>query len=71
MGQRGNDTVKKSMNFDRWMYSAIEEIASKRGMTFTSVVVELLRMELEFEGYSAGIGRKSEGAEQVKTKKRA
>jgi len=57
MGKRGNDTVKRSINFDRWMYNAIEEIASKKGMTLTSVVIELLRQELDYMGYSVGIGR--------------
>jgi len=59
MGKGKNDTVKRSMNFDRWMYSAIEEIATKKGLTFTTVVIELLRQGLEDMGITMGIGRES------------
>jgi len=73
VGRKGNNTIKRSINFEPWMYDAIETICDAQGMTFTSVVHELLRRELEFEGYSAGIGRpltEQEKAEAVyKTKK--
>lgn len=59
MGQRGSDTVKKSINFGRWMYNAIEEIAKKGGHTFTDVVLDLLRQELKEMGYTMGIGREA------------
>ena len=59
MGTKGNDTKKQSINFDRWMVEAIEEIASVRKMTFTSVVFDLLRQELAVMGYTTGIGRES------------
>ena len=60
MGQKANkDRFKQSISFDKWMADAIQEIADKKGLTFTSVVQELLRQELNFMGYSMGIGREA------------
>ena len=60
MGQRANEgKVKKPINFEKWMADAIEEIAKKKGLTFTSVVHELLRQELATMGYTMGIGREA------------
>jgi hypothetical protein len=57
MGSKANEGVKKSLNFDKWMADAIQKIADTKKMTFTSVVLELLRQELAFMGYTMGIGR--------------
>lgn len=59
MGNKGNETKKQSINFDRWMADAIQDIADKNGLTFTSVVLELLRQELATMGYTMGIGREA------------
>ena len=40
----------------QWMSEAIQEIADSKGLALTEVAHELLRKELEFEGYSMGIG---------------
>jgi len=48
------------------MAEAIESIAKDRGLTFTSVVVELLRQEIAFMGYTMGIGRESVEGEKSK-----
>jgi hypothetical protein len=39
------------------MVEAINKIMTREGMTFTSVVLELLRKELYFEGASPSMGR--------------
>jgi len=60
MGQKGNEgKIQKPIRFDKWMADAIQEIADNKGLTFTSVVQELLRQELAFMGYSMGIGREA------------
>jgi hypothetical protein len=59
MGIKGNEIKKQSINFDRWMADAIQDIADKNSLTFTSVVVELLRQELATMGYTMGIGREA------------
>jgi hypothetical protein len=41
------------------MANAITEIAPKSGITFTSVVIELLRQELAVMDYTIGIGREA------------
>lgn len=56
MGKKGNDTISRSVNFDRWIYDAITEIGDKKGVTFTYALHELLRPVLQSEGYSSGIG---------------
>jgi len=67
MGQKANEgKIQKPIRFEKWMAEAIENIASDRGLTFTSVVVELLRQELAFMGYSMGIGRESVECEKSK-----
>jgi hypothetical protein len=67
MGSKANEGVKKSLNFDKWMADAIQVIADDKKMTFTSVVLELLRQELAFMGYTMGIGR--EGFSDIDKKK--
>jgi hypothetical protein len=57
MGRKANETKKQSLNFDKWMTDAIQDIADGNGLTFTSVVIELLRQELAVMGYTMGIGR--------------
>lgn len=60
MGQKANEgKTQKPIRFDKWMVDAIQEIADKNKLTFTSVVHELLRQELAFMGYSMGIGREA------------
>jgi hypothetical protein len=60
MGQKTNEgRTKQSIIFEKWMADAINEIAQKMGLTFTSVVLELLRQELAAMGYSVGIGREA------------
>lgn len=65
MGSKGNSNKKQSIVFDIWMANAIQEIADKNGMTFTSVVVDLLRQELAVMGYTSGIGREGIVAKQT------
>jgi len=57
MGQKGSNTIQRGLRLPLWMNDALDEIAEKTGYTFTDVVTELLRKELEFEGYTMGIGR--------------
>jgi hypothetical protein len=58
MGQKTNEgRIKASLVFEKWMADAIHEVAEEKGLTFTSVVLELLRQELAFMGYTMGIGR--------------
>jgi hypothetical protein len=58
MGQKTNEgRTKQSIIFEKWMADAINVIAQKKGLTFTSVVLELLRQELAVMGYTMGIGR--------------
>ena len=57
MGKKGSDKKSQSIRFPKWIADAIEEIAKKRGHTFTDVVIELLRQELAFMGYTMGIGQ--------------
>jgi hypothetical protein len=60
MGQKTNEgRTRKSIIFEKWMAEAINEIAETKGLTFTSVVLELLRQELAVMGYAMGIGRES------------
>jgi hypothetical protein len=47
MGRKTNEgRFKTSIIFEKWMADAIKEVAESKGLTFTSVVVELLRQEL-------------------------
>jgi hypothetical protein len=58
MGRKTNEgRFQQSIIFEKWMADAIKEIAGSRGLTFTSVVLELLRQELAAMGYTMGIGR--------------
>lgn len=59
MGKKGNLGDARSIRFPTWMASAIDKISDERGMTFTDVVLELLRQELAVMGYNAGIGREA------------
>jgi hypothetical protein len=59
MGNKANESKKQSINFDKWMADAIQDIADKNSLTFTSVVLELLRQELSAMGYTMGIGREA------------
>jgi len=67
MGTKGSDRKIQSVRFPKWMANSIEEIAEKGGHTFTDVVLDLLRQELAFMGYSMGIGRESASQEEKKT----
>jgi hypothetical protein len=64
-------TVQKGVRFPKWMAEAIEEIAEKGGHTFTDVVLDLLRQELNFMGYSMGIGREADAQKEKPAKKKA
>jgi len=57
MGQKGSAKKQRSMLFPKWMAEAVEEIAEKGGHTFTDVVIELLRRELEIRGYQMDLGK--------------
>jgi hypothetical protein len=60
MGRKANEgRFQQSIVFEKWMADAIREIAQKKGLTFTSVVLELLRQELAAMGYAIGIGREA------------
>jgi len=59
MGQRGSLGRARSIRFPVWMVNSIEEIAVKGGYTFTNVVLDLLRQELNEMGYTSGIGREA------------
>jgi hypothetical protein len=73
MGRKTNEgRFQRSILFEKWMADAINEIAPKKGLTFTSVVHELLRQELAIMGYTMGIGREAaDGSEKESTGKRA
>jgi hypothetical protein len=73
MGQKTNEgRTKQSIVFEKWMVDAIREIAQKKGLTFTSVVLELLRQELAVMGYTMGIGREAaKGSEAEPSDKQA
>jgi hypothetical protein len=73
MGSKTNEgKLKHSIVFEKWMADAIREIAREKGLTFTSVVHELLRQELAVMGYTMGIGREAaDGSEKEATGKRA
>jgi hypothetical protein len=60
MGKKTNEgRFQQSIIFDKWMADAIKEIAQEKGLTFTTVVTELLRQELSVMGYTMGIGREA------------
>jgi hypothetical protein len=66
MGKKANEgKFKQSIIFEKWMADAISEIAEKKGLTFTSVVLELLRQELSVMGYTVGIGREAAGGSET------
>jgi len=60
MGQKGSSKKQRSMLFPKWMADAIEGLAESGGHTFTDVVIELLRRELELRGYRMDIGQEPE-----------
>jgi hypothetical protein len=58
MGRKTNEgRFQQSIIFEKWMADAIKRIAEDKGLTFTSVVLELLRQELA----TMGIGREAMG----------
>jgi hypothetical protein len=60
MGRKTNEgRFQQSIIFEKWMADAVRKIAQERGLTFTSVVLELLRQELAVMGYTMGIGREA------------
>jgi hypothetical protein len=64
MGRKTNEgRFQRSIVFEKWRADAINERAQEKGLTFTSVVLELLRQELAVMGYSMGIGREAVEAE--------
>jgi hypothetical protein len=66
MGQKTNEgRFRRSIVFDKWMADAIKEIAQDKGLTFTAVVLELLRQELAVMGYTMGIGREGSKEESA------
>jgi hypothetical protein len=69
MGKRGSLTKSQSIRFPVWMANAIEEIAEKGGYTFTDVILDLLRQELNEMGYTMGIGREAVEAGETDLKK--
>jgi hypothetical protein len=63
MGRKTNEgRFQQSIIFEKWMADAIREIAENKGLTFTAVVLELLRQELAAMGYTMGIGREADEA---------
>jgi hypothetical protein len=66
-------SVQKGIRFPKWMYDSIQKIADEGDHTFTDVVLELLRLELEGKGYTMGIGRETveNGPEAKIAKKQA
>jgi hypothetical protein len=60
MGRKTNEgRFQQSIIFEKWMADAIREIAEDKGLTFTAVVLELIRQELAAMGYTMGIGREA------------
>jgi hypothetical protein len=59
MAKKIEVAVQRPIRFPKWMFNSLEEIAQKQGLTFTSVVLELLRQELAVMGYTMGIGREA------------
>ena len=70
MALKSQKAVQKGVRFPKWMADSIEDIAKKGGHTFTDVVLDLLRQELAFMGYSMGIGRESAEKEVAASKKK-
>ncbi|MDR0656333.1 MAG: hypothetical protein LBG22_08475, partial [Treponema sp.] len=65
-GQKTNEgRTKQSIVFEKWMADAIREVAKDKGLTFTAVVLELLRQELAVMGYTMGIGREARGSPET------
>jgi len=69
MGTKGSEHKIQSIRFPKWMANSIEEIAKKGGHTFTDVVLDLLRQELNEMGYTMGIGRESASQQEKPVKK--
>jgi len=57
VGKKGSAGKVQSIKFPKWMAESVEELAEKGGHTFTDVVVELLRRELEIRGYQMDLGK--------------
>lgn len=57
MGKRGSAGKTQSIRFPKWMADAIDEI--KGDHTFSDVVIEFCRKELEEVGYTMSIGRET------------
>ncbi|MCL2381839.1 MAG: ribbon-helix-helix domain-containing protein [Treponema sp.] len=56
MAKKTQQAVQKALRLPKWMVDAIDNLAEKGGYTFTDVVIELLRRELEIRGYQMDIG---------------
>jgi hypothetical protein len=68
MGKKTNEgRFRRSIVFDKWMADAIKEIAEDKGLTFTAVVLDLLRQELAVMGYTMGIGREAESDSEAES----
>ena len=65
MGKRGSAGKTQSIRFPMWMANAIQEIVEKYSHTFSEVVIEFCRKELESEGYTMGIGREAAESKTV------
>jgi hypothetical protein len=59
MAKKKAAAVQQSIRFPQWMYDRLQGIADEKDVTFTDVVLDLLRQELAAMGYTMGIGREA------------
>jgi hypothetical protein len=73
MAKKRAVSVERHIRVPKWMDEAILEIADEKAYTYTDTVLDLLRQELAFMGYTMGIGREAgeSGSETEPSDKRA
>jgi hypothetical protein len=73
MAKKKAVSVERHLRVPKWMDEAILKIADDSLYTYTETVLDLLRQELAFMGYTMGIGRESvdSGSETEFADKRA
>jgi hypothetical protein len=65
MPKKKTVSIERHIRVPKWMDNAIQKIADKGSYTYTDVVLDLLRQELAFMGYTMGIGRDGSEAEPL------
>jgi N-acyl-D-aspartate/D-glutamate deacylase len=68
MAKKKVGTIQQGIRFPKWMYDRLQAIADEKEVTFTDVVLDLLRQELKAMGITMGIGREAVDSDsQVET----